>query len=194
MLMKRTALTIVLITIIALSTATLFIQNQFSSLQTQIGELQAQNSEMQDQNSALQDQVNQLQLQNREKQDRLTDFTYELAHARLLRVKITAFSWLGGFNPVGGLLLDHPVNVTVQNNDVVPLSGLTLTVRLANKNTGAEIGNEGVTRIDRLNAGESRVIGGRAYTTIGTSLDDAVCVVTLSLGDIVLDEWTRGLS
>ena len=109
-------------------------------------------------------------------------------------MKITAFSWLGGFNPVGGLLLDHPVNVTAQNNDVVPVSGLTLTVRLDNKNTGAEIGTEGVTRIDRLNSGESREIKGWAYTTIGTSLNDAVCVVTLKVGDIVLDEWTHVLT
>jgi FtsZ-binding cell division protein ZapB len=192
---KKISLSIVLIAIIALALASWFFQNQISDLQNQISELRTENSELQNQTSDLQHQLSDLQLQNREQQDRLTDFTYQLAFRGYLSVKITAFSWLGGFNPVGGLLLDYPVNVTVQNNDVVPLSGLTLTVRLANKNTGAQIGNEGIAYpIDRLNAGESRGIKGWAYATIGTSLNDAVCVVTLKVGNIVLDEWTRGLS
>jgi FtsZ-binding cell division protein ZapB len=193
-LVKKIALGIVLITVIALSAAAWFVQNQISELQTRISGLQAQNSELQDQNGALQAQVSELQLQNREQQDRLTDFTYELAKVRYLRVEITAFSWLGGFNPIVGVTLVHPVNVTVQNNDVVPLSGLTLTVRLLKKDLGTPIGTEGTTWIDRLNAGETRVIGGGAYTTIGTSLDNAVCTVTLSLGVTVLDEWTQSLS
>jgi hypothetical protein len=171
--MKKTALGIVLITVIALSTAAWFVQNQISELQTRISGLQAQ---------------------NREQQDRLTDFTYELAKVRHLRVEITAFSWLGGFNPIVGVTLVHPVNVTVQNNDVVPLSGLTFTVRLLKKDLGTPIGTEGSTRINKLNLDESRVIDGGAYTTIGTSLDNTVCAVTLSLGDTVLDEWTQSLS
>jgi heme/copper-type cytochrome/quinol oxidase subunit 2 len=195
--MRKKALAIVLITVIVLSVATWFIHNQISELQNQIGELVAQNGELQDQLSELQNQLNELQLQNREKQDRLIDFTSELAKARHLRVEITAFKWLGGFNPIGGLLLGHPVNVTVQNDDVIPLSKLKLWVALVNENTGAEIGTGGIT-IDRLNVRESREIyvDGMSgpWTILGANLDGAVCVVTLKVGDIVLDEWTQDIS
>ena len=192
--MNRKALAIVLITIIALSVATWFVHNQISELQDQISALQTQNGELQNQNSDLQDQLGELQDQNGEQQDRLADFTFELAKARHLRVEITAFKWLGGFNPIGGLLLGHPVNVTVQNDEVIPVCGLTLNFRLVHKDKGTQIGSSGATRIDRLNAGESREIGGAVYTTIGTSLDDAACAVTLTVGDIVLDEWTHSLT
>jgi hypothetical protein len=109
-------------------------------------------------------------------------------------VKITAFTWKGGFYPIVCVTLSHPINVAVQNDDVIPVSGLTLTFRLVNKDRGTQIGSSGATRIDRLNAGESREIGGAVYTTIGTSLDYAVCVVTLTVGDIVLDKGTYSLS
>jgi hypothetical protein len=142
----------------------------------------------------LQEQIGELQLQNREKQDRLADFTHELTKERHLRVKITAFTWKGGFYPIVCVTLSHPINVAVQNDDVIPVSGLTLTFRLVNKDRGTQIGSSGATRIDRLNAGESREIGGAVYTTIGTSLDYAVCVVTLTVGDIVLDKGTYSLS
>jgi cell division protein FtsL len=47
--MKRKALAIVLITVIAVSVATLLLQNQISDLQNQISELQAQNEKLQEQ-------------------------------------------------------------------------------------------------------------------------------------------------
>jgi hypothetical protein len=194
MSMNRTALALFLIAVIALSVATWFVNNQISGLQNQIAALQAQNSELQDQNRDLEEKVSELQLQNREKQDRLADFTYQLALERHLRVKITAFTWEGGFNPIVCVTLSHPINVTVQNDEVIPVSGLTLTFTLVNKNRSTQIGGSGATRIDRLNAEESREIGGAVYTTIGTSLDDAVCVVTLTVGDIVLDQGTYSLN
>jgi len=173
------------------------IYGQFNSLQGQIADLRAQNGELQNQNRALEAQVGELQLQNREQQDRLNDFTQELAKTRPLRVEITAFAWLGGFNPIGGLTISHPVNVTVQNNDAIPVYGLTLTVRLQNKDSGALIGSEGQTRIDRIGAGESQVIGGFALTTLtidGSSpLSNGVCFVRLSAGEIILDEWTGSI-
>ncbi len=180
--------------VIALLVAAWFVNNQISEVQNQISDLQAQNSELQDQNSDLQEQIGELQLQNREKQDRLTDFTHELAKERPLSVKITAFQWIGGFNPIGGLALSNPVNVTVQNDDVIPVSGLTLTVSLVHKDRGTQIGDAGVTRISRLNAGKTYELSGWAITAVGTSLSDAVCVVTLTAGDIVLDKGTFNLS
>jgi hypothetical protein len=188
---KGKTLVIVTVTVIALLVASFFIYAQISELQNQIGVLKAQNSEAQD-------QLSELQLQNREQQDRLTDFTNELAKTRHLKVEITAFEWIGGFNPIGGLWLGHPVNVTVQNNDVVPFSGIKLWVVLANENTGAEIGTTGGSTIDRLNAGESRVIYissmSGPWTSLDTSLDEAVCVVTLAADGITLDSGTYGIS
>jgi FtsZ-binding cell division protein ZapB len=191
---KKITLSIVLIVIISLTLATWLVNYQISDVQSQISEVKIENSELQNQTSDLQHQLSDLQLENREQQDRLTDFTYQLAVRSHLSVKITAFKWIGGFNPIVGLTLVHSVNVTVQNNDVVPLSGLILAVRLANKATGAEIGDGDITLIDRLNAGESREIIGRAYTTISTALNDVVVVTTLKVGNIVLDEWTHALT
>ena len=191
--MKRKILVIVTVTVIAILVASFFVYAQISELQNQIGALKAQNGEVQDQLSELENQLSELQLQNREQQDRLNDFTSQLARERHLLMDITAFSWLGGFNPIVGVTLVHPINVTIQNNDVVPLSGLVLTFRLQ-RPSGIQIGDGGISRINRINAGESLEIQGGVYTTIGTSLDDAVCVVTLKAGDIVLDEITGSLS
>jgi hypothetical protein len=78
--------------------------------------------------------------------------------------------------------LSHPVNVTVKNDDFIPVSGLTLTVSLVHIDTGTQIGGSGLTRIGRLNARRTYELSGWATTTIGTSLSDAVCVVTLTAG------------
>jgi hypothetical protein len=193
MLMKRKATVIGVITILALLVVAWFIQNHISQLQNQIDELKVQNSEFQDQLSELQNQLCKLQLQNREQKDRLSDFTYQLALGRHLRVKITGFSWIGDFNPVAGLAIDRSVNVTVQNNDVVPLSGLTLAVRLVNEDTGKQIGTQGKTSIDRLNVGEAREISSWVITAVSDDLNDAVCVTMLKVGGIVLDEWTEAI-
>ncbi len=64
---------------------------------------------------------------------------------------------------------------------------MTLTAKLLRE--GVKIGHEGVIKINRLNVGETEVSGGDPLTTIGTSLDGAVCSLTLSAGTIVLDEW-----
>jgi heme/copper-type cytochrome/quinol oxidase subunit 2 len=191
---KRKTLVVVTVTVIALLVASFFIYAQISELQNQIGALKAQNGEVQGQLSELENQLSELQLQNREQQDRLTDFTNELAKTRHLKVEITAFEWIGGFNPVGGLLIGHPVNVTVQNNDVVPLIGLRLRVSLVRENTGAEISIAGGVTLERLNAGESRVIRSEPCTSLVTSLDEAVCVVTLAADGITLDSGTYGIS
>jgi TolA-binding protein len=189
---KKIAAGAVIIVIVAASISAWLVNNQIS-------ELQSQNSKVQDQLSELQNQLNDLQLQNREQQDRLNDFTYELAKARHLRLEVTAFQWISSFDPIGGLWLGHPVNVTVENNDVVPLMGLRLRVTLANESTGAKIGasGSGIT-IDGLDAGErqSLYVDGMEgpWTSLNSSLEDAVCVVTLTVGDIVLDRATFTIS
>jgi uncharacterized coiled-coil protein SlyX len=192
--MKRNALALVLIVIIVFSIAAWFVHSQISELENQIAALKAQKGEVQDQLGELQNQLSELQLQNREQQDRLGDFTYELAKARHVKVEISEFQWIGGFNPVGGLLIGHPVNITIQNNDVVPLSGLRLRVSLVRENTGAEISYAGGVTLERLNAGESRVIRSEPWTSLSANLNNTMCMVTLSVGDIVLDNVTYNIS
>ena len=194
---RKIALGAAVVAVALLTLSAWLVYAQFSGLQAQIADLRAQNGELQNQNSVLEAQVGELQLQNREQQDRLNDFTQELAKTRPLLAEITAFAWLDDFNPIGGLTISHTVNVTVQNNDVIPVYGLTLTVRLQNKDSGALIGSEGQTRIDRIGTGESQVIGGYALTTLtidGSSpLNNGECFVRLSAGEIILDEWTASI-
>jgi hypothetical protein len=168
------------------------VNNQFSSLQNQVADMQTQNNEFQRQLSELQDQVSELELENHEKQDRLTDFTFELAKTRHLRVKLVDFQWSSS-SPIGGLRMDNTFIITVCNEDVVPVSGLTLTVTAVQEDRGIHIG-EGVTRIGRLNAAETYEISGWVATEVGTSLRGAVNVVTLRIGEKVLDEETFKLS
>lgn len=167
------------------------VEGQLSSLQTQISELQSQNSELEEQTSELQDQIAQLELENREKEDRLKDYTQELAKQRHLKLEITDFFWEGGFHPIVGVTLIHPYNVTIRNDDVVPVFGLTLTATLLR--SGIKIRSEGVMNVGRLNIGETEVSGFGPLTTIGTDFNDAVCLVQLSIGGIVLDSWTGSI-
>jgi uncharacterized membrane protein (DUF106 family) len=203
---KKIALSTVLIAIIALALATWFVHNQISDLQNQINELQEQNeelqeqnTELQDQNTDLQDQLSELQNQKTELQDRLSELQNQLSELQnkidIARdVKITAFEWIGGFNPVGGLTLAHPVKVTVKNMGINDISGLTLTVKLVYVDTYTEVGQGYVKQIDIIHAGEILEFSGEIWATIGSfSKDSAVCVITLTLGNVVLDEWTRNL-
>jgi len=202
--LRSKILAIVLITVIALSMASWFVYNQIGNLQNQIDELQAQNSVLQDQNRALQAQVSEIQDQLNESQNQsdtqqgyLSDITYELALERPLRVLITKFKWVGDFNPIVNLAISHSVKVTVQNTDVIGVSGLTLTVRLLNKGTLIEVKDSMgfSSQIDMLNAGESREISGGILAALGSfSNDSAVCAVRLTVRDIVLDEGTYNLS
>jgi len=189
---KKIALSTVLIAIIALALATWFVHNQISDLQNQINELQEQNEELQEQNSELQDQNTDLQDQLSELQNQLSELQNKIGIAR--DVKITAFEWIGGFNPVGGLTLAHPVKVTVKNMGINDISGLTLTVKLVYVDTYTEVGQGYVKQIDIIHAGEILEFSGEIWATIGSfSKDSAVCVITLTLGNVVLDEWTRNL-
>jgi len=65
---------------------------------------------------------------------------------------------------------------------------------LVNKNKGTQIGSSGASQIDMSNAEESHEIGSAVYTILNTSLDDAVWVVTLKVGNSVLDQGTYSLN
>jgi FtsZ-binding cell division protein ZapB len=188
-------LSTVAIATIVLTVASLFILSQFSSLQTQVADLQTRNSELKSKNSDLQNQTIWLQDQNRQLQDQVSQLLEQLGGNYGSPVKIIAFNWDGGFYPIVCVTLYHPVSVTIRNYAAVNVSGLSLTAKLINKYNNTQIGTSGGTdRIEPLQAGETRKISVGTYTTIGTSLDEAACVVTLKSGNTTLDEWTRNIS
>jgi hypothetical protein len=169
---KRKILVIVTVTVIAILVASFFVYAQINALQNQISELQTQNSELQDQN---------------------TDLQNKLYLARYVR--ITDFKWFGGINPVAGLTLAFPVEVTVENTGVNDVSGLALTVKLVYVGTETMAAwHPYVKRIDIIHAGETLKLSGDIWAEMGSfSKDSVVCVITLSSGDFVLDEWTQTL-
>jgi hypothetical protein len=185
--MKKVLSAIAITGVVSLLIGTLFAYIQICGLQNRISEIQYQNNELEDQNNELQDQNRVLELENLEKLDRLTDFTHELAKTRHLYVELTSFQWSSS-GPIVGLLIQHGAIITVQNNDVIPVSGLTLTLSAIHKSKGTQIGQPGVTRIGRLNAGETHEVSGSFFAIVGTSFEDAKFHVTLSIGDRVLDE------
>ena len=197
--MKRKTLVIVTVTVVSLLVTAVLVYSQISELQNQISKLQAQNNELQDQNTDLQDQLSELQNQKTELQDQLSELQNQLSELQnkigIARdVKITAFEWIGGFNPIGGVALAHPVNVTIQNKGITDVSELTLTVKLLYIDTQTEVGQGYAKQIDVIQAGEILEFSGAIIATIGSfSKDSAVCVITLTLGNVVLDEWTRNL-
>ena len=174
---KRKALAFILIIVIALSVASWLVYNQINKLQNQISELQAQNGELQDQISRLQGQIRALQEQLNE------------SHTSS-PVRIVAVNYIGGFNPVVGLLIASQVNVTVLNNYTSALSGLTLTPKFLESN-GNESGPPYTYQIDELQAGETREIKTWVYWSLGTS--HTTLVVTLRLVGLVMDEQIVGL-
>ena len=188
--MKRTALSLLLITIIVSSIAAWLVHSQISELENQIITLKAQNSEVQDHLVELEKQLSELQLQNREQQDRLKDFTNILAKARHLHVEIT--DWVkGSGGPIAGLAFIIGIYVTIQNNDVIPVSGLTLSVTLMNKDNGAQIGDTGVMNMGRLNAGERGNFSVPVLHNINSLslINSAECVIVLKAGSVILDQF-----
>jgi len=184
---KKITLIVVLLAISILAFVTSLFNSQIVDLQNKNRELQAQNTNFQNQTIALQDQ-------NRRLEDRITQLLEQLGENSSSLVKIVAFKWIGGFHPIVGLLLEYPVNVTIQNKGAIAVSGLSLTVRLINKYDGTQIGESGGTNTDPLQSGETREIKAAVYAALDTSFDDAACVITLRSGNSVLDEWTRSIS
>jgi hypothetical protein len=183
------ALTVV---IVILSVTSITIYSQFGGLQSRVSMLETQNVQLNTQNNTLQAQIEDLQAQN---QEDLSEFTYQLALERHLNVEITQAYWNKGWHPLGGVAVSHPVNATIHNNDVIPLCGLTATFRFVDRDSGAQIGEAGTFKVDRVNVGESLVVNGSAYTTLNENMDDgtanAICKITIATGDVVLVELTQ---
>jgi FtsZ-binding cell division protein ZapB len=188
-LVKRKALAFALIIVIAMSAFAWLVHSQFSELQNQIDELQAQNSDLQNQTSELQAQNNELQDQITDLQDQKSSLQDKLRELLGIPVKITAFDWIEGFNPYVGLTFVNEVKVTVENEGMDEVGGITLTVKLLNNGSLLSNSQPFVTRIDALHAGESREISGKIFwATLSTT--PTHCVSTLTFDDVVFDEWT----
>ena len=174
---KKIALSTVLIAIIALALSTWFVHNQISDLQNQIDKLQAQNSELQDKNSELQNQL--IELEN------MINITRD--------IKITNFEWLGGYHHLGQVNLFQNFKVTIENTGDNNVSGLTLSVKLLPVGTNAEI-DEYTKQIDIIRAGQIVEISGIVSVgEIRSYAHTAVGVITLTLSDVLLDQWIRNL-
>lgn len=184
---RKIALGAFLIAIIALALAAWFVQNQISTLQSQNSELQAQNDELQEQNSDLQNQTSELQDQIGFLQDRLQEklnVNYEGSPVRIVAVSdMDVFAWLGQN-------LFAKVNVTILNNYSYPVSGLTLTTKY-NELTSSEGGVPFTIKIEELQAGESREIEAEVRWIFSSGHNRLV--VTLKLGDFVMDEWIEAV-
>jgi FtsZ-binding cell division protein ZapB len=175
--MKRTALAIVLITVIVLSIATWFVHSKISELQNQISELQAQNSELYDQNRDLQDKNNELQEQLNELQKQIDDAA---------KVMITEFSSLRGWwNPVGATMAVD-LDITILNTGINDVEGLTLEIKRLNFDEDPF--NRTIT-LGIFHAGETIEIQESIIVSMDRYFDEfynSVFAATLKLGEVVL--------
>ena len=73
------------------------------------------------------------------------------------------------------------IYVIIQNNDVIPVSGLTISVALLNKDNGVQIGDTGVITMGRLNAGESANVNVPVMYNINSLslISSTECVIVL---------------
>ncbi|XHH08832.1 MAG: hypothetical protein ACFCUE_14885 [Candidatus Bathyarchaeia archaeon] len=192
--MNRKALAITLALTVFVSAVGFVVYSQLGSLQAQVTDLKNQNTELQTQNSTLQAQLNALQRQNGEQQDRLSDLTGQLAFERHLKVEISEAFCSRGWYAFGGVTVSYPANVTVVNEDVVPLFGLTAIFMFVDKDNGRQIGRECVTEIERLDVKENLVVNGSVLVELNVNVDNAVCKITVAKGSIVIDEVTQDLT
>jgi hypothetical protein len=91
---------------------------------------------------------------------------------------------------VGGLLVDWPVSVTIQNMGINDVSGVTLVVKWLDR-SGREL-DRYTKQLDTLFSGEEQKIGGFVSATLSQGgnpeWSNSTYVATLTQGDKVLDE------
>jgi len=164
------------------------LQGQINALNRQIGELESQISSLESQNSMLQNQTDSLEISNNLLVNQLGNLTEQLALARPIQVEIVSLTHFGYSNVV----LDYvgfSVNVTMRNNDVVTVSGLTLTV-------DGYSGNERIgstdypSEINLLNPGEERLVRNQVAVRLSPLAMNMTYFATLKSGDVVLDKFT----
>ena len=174
---KKVISGVAIITVVVLAVASGFGYYQISELQNQI-------SELQDRNSGLEEQIGELQEQLIERENMIDS-------AR--DIKITKFEWTGGYHSLGQVNLFQNFNVTITNMGNNTVSGLTLSVKLFSVESNAKM-DEYSTQIDIISAGE--IVEIWADVSVGdirSYAHVAVGVITLTLGDVLLDQQIRNL-
>ena len=185
---------IALITIIALTLVSGFGFYQISELQNQISKLQTQNNELQDQNNELQNQISELQDQNNESRDQNNELQNQLIELEKMidsarDTKITYFEWTGGWFTLGQVNFFHNFEVRVENKGDSDVSGLTVSLELSVKASAAITG---FTKQINVPAKQTVKISALVEQQAPVVAFDK-CVITLSLGDVLVDQWTRDI-
>jgi hypothetical protein len=185
---KSIALGLFAVVIVLVILSAWLVNTQFNSYQKQITDLQSQNSELESQIGQLQNQTSSLENQNSKLAIQLDDLTKQLALERHLKIEIVSLIQ-EGFGIYGGTatLGTYPFAITVRNNDVLTVSGLSLIVQ----------GYFGLQKlgetplpyqVNLLNAGEEQVVSGYVELSINT-YKNLTYVAVLKSGDVVLDEF-----
>jgi hypothetical protein len=185
---KRLISSIAVVLIIALTVSGFLLFNEFNNFQSEINELKIEIEELEKQKSDLENQTTVMDQQKQEMINQMGDLTKQLALERHLRVEIVSFWHNDYWFAYGGLLVGYPFNASIQNNDVVPFSGLTLTVQ-AFYGLKDETKINGWIKIDLLQVGEERVVSGEVVVYIGAP-SNLTYLATLKAGDTILDTFT----
>jgi len=195
--MEKTNIALIVIIFVVLSVFIFyfFIQQQYIfTIQNSNDNLQNEVRNLQDKNREFYNEIRTLKYHISELEEELCNLTKQLALERPLQVEINKFSPEDHWSDYGSLFgvsrARNIYNVTIQNNDVLTISGLELIVKTFSGNNA--VGLTFSKDIDLLHAAEEREIEGESIIPI-YNLKDLTYVVTLKLSDIVLDEYKLSL-
>jgi len=185
---QRLALSVIIIVTLATSLVAWLFWQDLDTKQKEVDILHYENGELQDDKRSLLFEAESLRNQNSELAKQLKNLTEQLALARTLHIEIVDFmpdGW-SNYGPYLGVERYRNVfNVTVQNNDVVMVSGLKLSVEMF---SGARsVGGTFSWKVDLFKAGEKRSIEGELIVPTYT-MNNLSYVITLKSGNIAVDE------
>lgn len=193
---------IFLVIIIAISGIVWYSANQVEELQNQNNKLTTQLTEQQNQISDLQNQTNMLQTQNNDLQNQVNEMQKQISY--LQNIKIANFSLNGFDNPVG-LVWNTKFIVNIQNNLPYDISNVTLIFDVISVfKIDREItlwdsqlnilswGLEEKSYILGVPKSGNTTLEGVIWNNLNddAKLHGSSFVVTLKVGDIVLDKAT----
>jgi predicted PurR-regulated permease PerM len=177
------------ITIIALVIAVLFVSVIAGTALYYNGILATKNSEI----TRLNNQIIQLQNQTENLQQQLSQLVDK--YVGVSNVKITSLKWLPDFNPIGSVVLENQIEVTVQNQGKYDVSGLNLTLNVSLQWIDGELvaySQNFTSSFNEIHAGESKGFQGHIRYPIGYnpngSPNATMLVGQLWIGNVLLDE------